>query len=73
MLHLLTIKPTLTLLLDADEIDSQFEGIATTLTLNLEGATLELITSIGPSVLPKQRTDGKYTAPTQVEVGLPVE
>ena len=57
----------------AHEVDSQLKGIAATLTLNLEGAALELLATHGPVVLPEQGMDCQYAAASLVHVGLPVE
>jgi hypothetical protein len=52
LLHLFTVEPACTGYLHANEVDSQFEGIAATLALDLEGAPTEQFTTNGPAVLP---------------------
>ena len=73
LLHLVAVEPALTLLLHTDEIDGEFQSIATTFTQDRQVATLEIVTGHGPAILPDQRTDSERGTATQFEVSLPVE
>ena len=73
LLHLVAVEPTLTLLLHTNEIDSEFEGIATALAEDCQIATLEIVASDRPAILPYYRTDGKCGTSAEFEVCLPVE
>ena len=73
LFHLVTVEPSLTFLCHANEINGEFKSIATTLTQNGEVATLEIIASHRPAILPHQRTDGKRRTTTELKVCLPVE